>query len=42
MMAGEVLQHSKSSGVVCLKRENTDMQLWKIEAAKEKIKLEIP
>jgi hypothetical protein len=32
----------KSKQVVCLKRENsTDMQLWKIEPAKKKIKIEI-
>jgi hypothetical protein len=42
LVAGEPCQGSKSARVASLKRENsTGMQLWKIEPAKKKIKLEI-
>jgi hypothetical protein len=41
LMAGEPCQGKKSERVACLKRENsTGMQLWKIEPAKKKMKLE--
>jgi hypothetical protein len=40
-MAEGPLLNDKSKRVVCLKRENsTDMQLWKIEPAVKKIKVE--
>jgi hypothetical protein len=41
LVAGEPCQGNKSERVAFLKRENsTGMQLWKIEPAKKKIKLE--
>jgi len=42
-VAGDPCQGNKSEQVACLKRENsTGMQLWKIEPASKKIKLEFP
>jgi hypothetical protein len=41
LMADGSLEQDKSKRVVCLKRENsTDMQLWKIEPAIKKLKVE--
>jgi hypothetical protein len=41
LMAEGPLLNDKSKRVVCLKRENsTDMQLWKVEPALKKIKME--
>jgi hypothetical protein len=43
LVAGEPRQGNKSERVACLKRENsTGMQLWKIEPANKKMKMEIP
>jgi hypothetical protein len=43
LVAGDPYQENKSKRVACLKRENsTGMQLWKIEPAKKKMKMEIP
>jgi hypothetical protein len=43
LVAGEPRQENKSERVACLKRENSSgMQLWKIESASKKIKMEIP
>jgi len=40
-MADEPWQSDKNKRLVCLKRENsTDMQLWKVEPAKKKMKIE--
>jgi hypothetical protein len=40
-MADEPWLQDKNKRVVCLKRENsTDMQQWKIEPVKKKIKIE--
>jgi hypothetical protein len=43
LVAGDPCLGNKSERVASLKRENsTGMQLWKIEPASKKIKLEIP
>lgn len=42
-MAGETLLDDDNKRIVCLKRENnTDMQQWKLEPAKKKIRMENP
>jgi hypothetical protein len=43
LVAGDPCHGNKSDRVASLKRENSaGMQLWKIEPASKKIKLEIP
>jgi hypothetical protein len=43
LVAGEPCQGNNSEQVACLKRQNsTGMQLWKIEPANKKRKLEFP
>jgi len=42
LVAEEPLENDSSKRVVGLKRENcTDMQLWRIEPVKKKIKMEL-